>query len=62
MSMQTYLCFRLWIKSETMLAIDAVELPNPKQHLSCGSLVMPRIFTAGRDALEAPPSMPESQV
>ena len=33
-----------------MLAIDAAELPNHKQHFSRVSLFMPRIFTAGKDA------------
>ena len=42
-----------------MLAIDATELPNAKQHLLHESLFMPRISTAGiEDALEAPLSMP----
>ena len=41
-----------------MLAIDAAELPNHKQHFSRVSLFMPRIFTAGKDALEALLSMP----
>ena len=41
-----------------MLAIDVTELPNAKQHLLHESLFMPWIFTAGKDALEAPLSMP----
>ena len=45
-----------------MLAIDVAELPNPKRNLCRESLFMPRIFTAGKDALEAPLSMPGAQV
>ena len=41
-----------------MIAIDAAELPNSKQHLLYESLFMPRIFTVGKDALEALLSMP----
>ena len=45
-----------------MLAVDAAELPNPKQHLSRESLSVPWIFTTGKDALESPLSMLGAQI